>query len=99
MLWHQKKKKKESTSDSGGGGFRQLNFNFLRKRFRKFRKILNHLRKQKIPLKGKGKVGKAFKKLSVVGKKAGKGLSKVAKQGKGLVKGVTKAGKSLLKKG
>ena len=92
-------KKKESTPDSGGGGFRLPDFKKLRKRFRKFRKSKPFKKAKKFLSKGKGKVGKAFKKLSVVGKKAGKGLSKVAKQGKGLVKGVSKAGKSLLKKG
>ena len=92
--------KKESAPDSGGsGGFRLPNFKKLRKRFRKFRKSKPFKKAKKFLSKGKGKVGKAFKKLSVVGKKAGKGLSKVAKQGKGLVKGVSKAGKSLLKKG
>ena len=92
-------KKKESTSDSGGGGFRLPNFKKWRKRFRRLRKSKLAKKAKKFFSKGKGKVGKAFKKLSVVGKKAGKGLSKVAKQGKGLVKGVSKAGKSLLKKG
>jgi hypothetical protein len=92
--------KKESAPDSGGsGGFRLPDFKKLRKRFRKFRKSKPFKKAKKFLSKGKGKVGKAFKKLSVVGKKAGKGLSKVAKQGKGLVKGVSKAGKSLLKKG
>jgi hypothetical protein len=91
--------KKESAPDSGGGGFKLPNFKKLRKRFRKFRKSKPFKKAKKFLSKGKGKVGKAFKKLSVVGKKAGKGISKVAKQGKGLVKGVTKAGKSLLKKG
>ena len=92
--------KKESAPDGGGsGGFRLPNFKKLRKRFRKLRKSKLGKKAKKFLSKGKGKVGKAFKKLSAVGKKAGKGLSKVAKQGKGLVKGVSKAGKSLLKKG
>ena len=92
--------KKESAPDSGGsGGFRLPNFRKLRKRFRKLRKSKLGKKAKKFLSKGKGKVGKAFKKLSAVGKKAGKGISKVAKQGKGLVKGVSKAGKSLLKKG
>ena len=91
--------KKESAPDSGGGGFKLPNFKKLKDRFKKLRKSKLGKKAKKFLTKGKGKVGKAFKKLSVVGKKAGKGLSKVAKQGKGLVKGVTKAGKSLLKKG